>query len=161
MKQHNGRADVHQDTSASAESVWSVLSDGWMYATWVVGACRIRGVDDTWPAPGSRVHHSVGVWPALIDDITTVVTSVPDRELVLRARAWPAGEATVQLTIEAVSAERSRIHLREDVMAGPGRLLPRQVRQWALIPRNVESLRRLGLISEGRHHLPAPRPGDG
>jgi hypothetical protein len=158
MSSSSGRAEVTQEAMASAEAVWSVLADGWMYATWVVGACRIRAVDENWPAPGTQIHHSVGAWPVLINDTSTVLKSDPARDLVLRARAWPAGEATVHVSIEALGPERSRIHLREDAVAGPAKLLPQSVRQLSLIPRNTESLRRLALIAGGRHRVPAPRP---
>jgi len=53
--------------TAPAEAVWAVVSDGWLYANWVVGS-RVRAVDPGWPAEGCRIHHSFGVWPAVIDD---------------------------------------------------------------------------------------------
>lgn len=62
---------------ATPEQVWGVLADGWLYPLWVVGASRMREVDDTWPAVGSKLHHSVGTWPALLDDTTEVVESTP------------------------------------------------------------------------------------
>ena len=37
---------------------------GWSFATWVVGACRIRSVDPGWPSAGTGIEHSVGAWPA-------------------------------------------------------------------------------------------------
>jgi uncharacterized protein YndB with AHSA1/START domain len=39
---------------ATTEQVWAVLSDGWLYAGWVVGASRIREVDPRWPAVGCQ-----------------------------------------------------------------------------------------------------------
>ena len=45
---------------APPEKVWEVLSDGWLYPLWVVGASRMRAVDEHWPALGARLHHSVG-----------------------------------------------------------------------------------------------------
>lgn len=51
-------------------AVWAVMSDGWLYPVWVVGAARMREVDDHWPAVGSWLHHSVGIWPLLINDNT-------------------------------------------------------------------------------------------
>jgi hypothetical protein len=143
-------ASVTRRVAASADEVWSVLGDGWSYATWVVGASRIRTVDPGWPRKGTRVHHSFGAWPLLIDDSTAVVHAEPGRELVLRARGWPAGEATVRLLLTPDGPDATVITLREDVSAGPGRLLPRPVRQLALTPRNVEALRRLGYLAEGR-----------
>ena len=56
---------------ATPEQVWAVLSDGWLYPVWV-GASRMREVDETWPEVGSKLHHSVGAWPLLIDDNTEV-----------------------------------------------------------------------------------------
>ena len=141
---------VTRRVAASADEVWSVLADGWSYATWVVGASRIRNVDPGWPREGTRVHHSFGAWPLLIDDSTAVVHAEPGRELVLRARGWPAGEATVRLQLTPDGPDATVITLREDVSTGPGRLLPRPVRQLALTPRNVEALRRLGYLAEGR-----------
>ena len=143
-------ASVTHRVAASTADVWSVLADGWSYATWVVGASRIRSVDPGWPREGTRVHHSVGAWPLLIDDSSVVVHADPARELVLRARAWPAGEATVRLLLTADGPDATVITVQEDASAGPGRLVPRPVRQLALTPRNLETLRRLGYLAEGR-----------
>lgn len=134
---------------ASSEDVWSVLSDGWLYPLWVVGASRMRDVDATWPAEGSRIHHSVGVWPGLVDDHTRVLASQPQQSLTLRARAWPMGEAEVRITLTP-SGEQTEVTIREDVVAGPGVLVPSLIRQPGLKWRNAETLRRLRLLVEGR-----------
>ncbi len=144
-------AVVTRVVNAPADVVWSVLSDGWLYATWVVGASRIREVDLDWPSVGSRVHHSFGIWPLVIDDTSEVLLSIPSRELKLRARGWPAGEAEVHLTLTRDRAEHTTVSIVEDAVAGPGSLIPRPVRQLAIAPRNVEALRRLALIAEGRY----------
>lgn len=60
---------------------------------------RCRGVDPGWPKTGTRIHHSFGVWPVLIDDSTEVLGAEPLRELLLKARRWPAREAHVRLTL--------------------------------------------------------------
>ena len=86
--------------AATPEQVWAVLADGWLYPLFVVGASRMRDVDDDWPAVGARLHHSVGTWPLLIDDTTEVLEVEPGRRLVLLARGWPAGEANVEFTLE-------------------------------------------------------------
>ena len=64
---------VTRTVLAVPDQVWGVLADGWLYPLWVVGASRMREVDDHWPAVGARLHHSVGAWPALIDDTTSVL----------------------------------------------------------------------------------------
>ena len=85
-------------------AVWAVLADGWLYPVWVVGAARMREVDEHWPAVGARLHHSVGIWPLLIDDNTEVLESEPEQLLRLRTRGWPAGEAEVVIRLAAVGA---------------------------------------------------------
>ncbi|SDO77075.1 Polyketide cyclase / dehydrase and lipid transport [Pedococcus dokdonensis] len=146
-----GVVTVSRPVDAPAQAVWAVLADGWVYATWVVGASRVRGVDETWPAPGARIHHSFGIWPAVISDTTHVLRSSGPTELVLRARGWPAGEAEVVITVTPEGGESCTVSIAEDAVAGPGALVPRPVRQLAIGPRNVESLRRLAYLAEGRH----------
>lgn len=134
---------------ATPEQVWDVLADGWLYPVWVVGASRMREVDDTWPAVGSRLHHSVGAWPLLIDDSTEVLDATPIHSLTLRARAWPVGEAQVHLRLDAVGADTS-VTIEEEPVSGPAALVPRPVHGPGLRWRNSETLRRLAFIAEGR-----------
>jgi len=133
---------------APPERVWSVLADGWSYPLFVVGASRMRDVDAGWPAVGSRLHHSVGVWPALLDDDTEVLEAQPPHRLVLRARAWPAGEAHVQFDLSA-DGVGTRVSLSENAVAGPGRFVPKPLRDVQLTWRNTETLRRLAYVAEG------------
>lgn len=135
--------------NATPDEVWQVLADGWLYPLWVVGATRMREVDDQWPAPGSRIHHSVGVWPLTIDDNTEVVEATEGRMLRLRARAWPTGEAEVMIRIEDRGAGSS-VTIEEDLVAGPARFVPKPARAVALKIRNRETLRRLGWLAERR-----------
>ena len=135
--------------NATPGSVWAVLADGWLYPTWVVGASRMRAVDAAWPQPGTKLHHSAGVWPAVIDDNTESLECVPERMLRLRARGWPLGEAEV--TIDLVPKdEGTLVEIRELAVAGPARLLPRSAQDVVLTARNAETLRRLAYIAEGR-----------
>lgn len=134
---------------ATPQQVWDVLADGWLYPVWVVGASRMREVDDHWPAAGSKLHHSVGVWPALLDDDTEVLESSPPTRLRLRARGWPAGEAEVLIEIEAQGVE-CEVSITEDVVAGPGLAMPKPLRDVQIGLRNVETLQRLAFIAENR-----------
>lgn len=145
------RPRVSRAVAAPAEAVWAVLSDGWFYATWVVGASRVRRVDHGWPAEGTRLHHSVGLWPAVLSDSTVVEEAEPVHRLVLRARGWPIGEALVEITVVPDGAEDCTVTIAEDAVSGPGRLVPMPLRQLGILPRNQEALRRLALIAEGRH----------
>lgn len=134
---------------ATPDQVWDVLADGWLYPLWVVGASRMREVDDHWPAVGAQLHHSVGTWPLLIDDSTEVVDATPGAMLKLRARAWPTGEATVTIRLSAVGTE-TEVTIEEDAASGPARLIPKPARDLPLAWRNVETLRRLAYIAERR-----------
>jgi uncharacterized protein YndB with AHSA1/START domain len=140
---------VDRVVNAEPADVWAVLADGWLYALWVVGAARMREVDDTWPAVGARLHHSVGNWPVLIDDNTSVLEVEPGRRLKLRVRAWPAGEGEVELRLDATS-DGTVVTMVEDAVAGPGVLVPKPLRDPVLKWRNVEALRRLALVVENR-----------
>ncbi len=129
--------------------VWEIVTDGWTYPLWVVGASRIREVDDAFPAVGSRLHHSVGVWPALIDDSTSVLELDPERLIRLRARGWPIGEAEVEIELVA-SGAHTEVTIREEAVAGPGVLVPEPFKGLSLKWRNSETLRRLAYIAENK-----------
>jgi uncharacterized protein YndB with AHSA1/START domain len=142
-------SSVTRVVSATPEQVWDVLADGWLYPLWVVGASRMREVDDGWPTEGAELHHSVGAWPVLVDDTTTVTECRPGAFLALRARAWPGGEAWVRLHLEARGAETT-VTIEEDVYSGPAALVPGPVRRPLIRWRNVETLRRLAYLAERR-----------
>ena len=84
--------------------MWDVLADGWLYPLWVVGASRMREVDDTWPAVGSKLHHSVGAWPALINDDTEVTDVEPLPHARAAGQGWPF---LARLTSSSTSASRA------------------------------------------------------
>ena len=135
--------------SATPEQVWAVLADGWLYPLFVVGAARMREVDDGWPAVGARLHHSVGTWPLLIDDTTEVLEVEEHQRLLLLARGWPAGQAHVEISLHPTGAD-TVVTIVEQATAGPGALIPRAVQDPQLHLRNVEALRRLAFLVEGR-----------
>jgi len=138
-----------RSVSATPEQVWKVLSDGWLYPLFVVGASRMRDVDESWPAVGARLHHSVGTWPLLIDDTTEVLEVEEGRRLLLKARGWPAGEAHVDISLRP-DGDTTLVTMEEDATAGPGVLVPKPLRDAQLHWRNVEALRRLAFVVEGR-----------
>lgn len=134
---------------ATPDQVWEVLADGWLYPLWVVGASRMRDVDDGWPAPGTKLHHSVGTWPLLLDDVTESVAHTPGVSLVLHAHAWPAGRAEVVLRLNPLGAE-TEVTIEERAVSGPGGLVPGPIQDPMLAWRNVEALRRLSYLVERR-----------
>lgn len=135
---------------AAPERVFAVLADGWSYASWVVGASHIREVDAGWPAAGTRIHHSVGSWPLLLDDTTTVRAVHRPLLLELDARAWPFGAARVRLELTETAPGMTEVRMSEEVVRGPGRVLPHAVQAALLVPRNRETLRRLSDLAVGR-----------
>lgn len=135
--------------SCTPEDVFAVMADGWLYPSWVVGASRMRSVDDSWPAEGAQLHHSFGVWPVLIDDTTQVREYDAPRRIVLRARGWPMGEARVVIEVRP-SEDGCVVRITEDAVAGPGACIPRWIMNPPLHLRNAETLQRLAFLAEGR-----------
>ncbi len=129
--------------SASPERVFAELADGWAYVGWVVGATHIRDVDGAWPEVGSKIHHMIGPWPVVVSDYTESVACEPNRRLLLRARGWPLGEATIEIVLTELTPFRTEVRMREAPTAGPGSWLDSPVLRWGLRRRNVETLKRL------------------
>ena len=135
--------------TCSPEDVFAVLADGWLFPTWVVGASRMRDVDARWPAVGSKLQHSFGVWPALINDETTVLEYDPPRSMVMQPAGWPIGEARVTLEVKP-RGDGCVVRITERAVRGPGSWIPAPALDVALYIRNIETLRRLAYIAEGR-----------
>ncbi|UQX89437.1 SRPBCC family protein [Jatrophihabitans telluris] len=145
-------SEVSRTVKATPHRVFAELSDGWAYVGWVVGATHIRDVDAEWPDVGSRIHHQVGSWPAAISDTTEVLESEADRRLLLRAKGWPLGEATVEIVLTEQDGQ-CLVSLREAPSAGPGRWLDNPALRWMLKARNTETLSRL---ADRVEHRPIP-----
>jgi hypothetical protein len=131
----------------SPDAVFDVLANGWSYSHWVVGASRVRDVTQSWPAEGAQIHHSVGAWPLLIDDLTTVRRSERPGLLELTVRAWPSGEGIVRITCRPQGTD-TEVTMEEDATKGPALLVPKLVRDIALDRRNREALSRLAILVE-------------
>jgi len=138
-----------REMNCSPEAVFAVLADGWVFPTWVVGASRMRDVDANWPQAGSTLHHSFGVWPALINDETVVKLWDPPRRMVIQPHGWPVGEAEVVIDVKPRGAG-CVVRIQEHAIKGPGTLVPAPIMDLGLHIRNVETLRRLAFIAEGR-----------
>jgi uncharacterized protein YndB with AHSA1/START domain len=139
---------VQRTVRASAERVFAVLADGWSYSDWVVGTVHIRDVDPQWPKEGARLHHKAGPWPLSLHDTSTVLAVDQDRHLRLTAGLWPLGEATVDIRLEPLGPESTRVTMHEDFERGPLRWLQNKANDLLLHRRNRESLSRLADIAE-------------
>ncbi|MDQ0663327.1 hypothetical protein QFZ35_001825 [Arthrobacter ulcerisalmonis] len=144
----NSMSTVSQLFKSPAADVWRVVADGWLYSGWVVGASRIRDVDAEWPQTGAQLHHSVGAWPFVIDDSTRVTAVERGRSLELVARGWPMGEAKVEVKLED-RGNQCLVTIAEDAIRGPGKLMPKFLRDPLISARNRETLRRLELMAIG------------
>jgi hypothetical protein len=140
-------AIVKRTLQAPPDKVFAVLADGWTYSDWVVGTVHIRDVDESWPAPGSKLYHKAGPWPLSLKDSSTVESMTPDRELTLLAGLWPLGQARVQIRLEPVGTGATLVTMEEDFEAGPLLALRNKINDLVLHRRNAESLRRLSDIA--------------
>jgi len=138
-----------------ADAVFEVLRDGRSYGEWVVGTRKIRKVDPDWPRAGSAIHYTIGYFPFRKDDQTTVVAYQPDRVLALEARAWPAGAASILLTVQG-RGSGTVVCIEEKPSRGLAKLLHNPVLDGVIKVRNVETLRRLELQARRRMKAVAP-----
>lgn len=141
---------VTRDIAATRQRVWDVLADGWSYSGWVVGNSRIRAVSSNWPAPGSRILHSIGTWPAVIDDETVVESAVAGHELVLKAKVRPAAEARITLRLSDIDGGGCRVEMSEVAISRPLRWVPDAIQLIGVAPRNRECTWRLAMIAENQ-----------
>jgi uncharacterized protein YndB with AHSA1/START domain len=138
----------HRFIPAPPEKVWQVLADPDSYGYWVVGSKRIRDADPSWPAPGSRFHHTVGFGPFTVSDHTESLAYDPPRRLELRAHARPLGLAKVVLELEpADGGTRIRITENPTGVQKPLALFPPL--QLLAKARNRESLARIERLVTG------------
>lgn len=139
---------VTRETSASRQKVWDVLADGWTYSQWVVGNSRMRAVDADWPAPGTTIRHSIGMWPLVVNDETVVEECTPLEELVLHAKGGLFGGARIVLRLTDLRGGGCRIEMSEFPVSGPGKIMPNRLADLAVWPRNRETVWRLGALAE-------------
>ena len=124
------------------QAVWDALADPAGYGFWVVGSKAIRDADPSWPAPGTRFHHTIGVGPFTVNDHTQSLEARAPQLLTLRAKARPLGMARV--TMEMIPRDGGTLVRMTETPDGPTAFL-------ALNPlvhlftkaRNGESLMRL------------------
>jgi hypothetical protein len=140
---------VIRESTASRQRLWDVIADGWTYSQWVVGNTRMRAVDRSWPAPGSKIHHTIGIWPVVINDETEVESCTPQEELVLLAKTRPFGGARITLRLSDTE-NGSRVEMAEVSVGGPLNWVPRRLALAAVYPRNRECTARLVALAERR-----------
>lgn len=134
------------DIAVPRERVFAILADPARYAEWVVGASRVRDADSAWPAPGSKLHHSVGVEPVTIDDSTEVVECLEPERLVLLAHLGPLGSFRVELELRD-DGDSTHLTMHEVAVEGLSKRAE-PVTSAGVAVRNTISLGRLKELAE-------------
>ncbi|MDP1795496.1 MAG: hypothetical protein Q8K63_15260 [Acidimicrobiales bacterium] len=139
--------ETRQRVEAPRDDVFNLLADPRTYPDWLVGAQRIRDVDDEFPAEGTKFEHSVGPTEATtVDDNTEVIETHGHRQLMLEVHAGPfKGEVEFDLRKRG---EATEVVMREKPI-GPAALLTPFIRP-ILALRNQRSMRQLAYIAQGR-----------
>lgn len=130
---------------AAAENIFSVLLDPYTYPDWLVGAQRIRSVDESWPAAGAAFHHVVGFGPVKIADSTRINDVSAPHSLELNVRARPLGRARAHFTVFPQGSDRAEVSLEETPTTPVLRLLTPVVDPGIAV-RNDASLKRLRTV---------------
>jgi uncharacterized protein YndB with AHSA1/START domain len=133
--------------AAPREKVFAVLADAKRYADWVVGTSAVRDADSEWPRPGARLYHSVGAGPVTVDDSTEVVECVEPERLVLLAHLGPLGDFTVDLCLDDLQGDATKVTMVEGPVEGISRLAGPAGDAFGK-GRNALSLRRLKELAE-------------
>ena len=131
------------------EAVFAVLADPAAYGAFVVGSKHIRRFEPTWPEVGSVFHHTLGMGPLVLRDLTRVEEVEDGRRLVLRAQMRPFSVNRVAFTLRP-SGEGTEVEVEEHAIEGPVALVWNPLFEAAMALRNQEMLRRLKRIAERR-----------
>lgn len=151
---------TRRQIDASPERVWAVLADPDTYADWVVGSRDIRDADSRFPAEGTSFHHTLAFGPIDLKDETTVVEVDEPRRLVLHLKARPLGRGAVAIDL----AERdggTHLTMHEGPVSPIARIVYNPLIDLALHRRNVEALRRLAELAEGKRAEPTTSRNSG
>jgi NAD(P)-dependent dehydrogenase (short-subunit alcohol dehydrogenase family)/uncharacterized protein YndB with AHSA1/START domain len=150
------RNRIHID--AAPDRVAQILAEPRQYPRWVVGAASFRDSDESFPAPGSRFHHTVSLGPWSLRDHTEVLESELPSRIVLEAKARPLGTARVEISL-APDRGGTEVMVDETPADRISALLTRNpVADSALRVRNAKSLTRLKRLVEA---TPSPPPRTG
>lgn len=134
--------------ACSPEDVFTALADPWVFPTWVVGASRMRGADGHFPDPGSRLHHSIGIWPLVLNDETSVEVWDPPHRFQIEAKTRPVGTERVVIEVQP-RGSGCVVRMEEEAITGIAARIPKAIADPILWVRNREALRRLEWVARG------------
>lgn len=131
----------------SVDELFEILLDAAAYPAWVVGSKRLAWVEREWPAPGSAFW--IRFAAELREDKTEMLEIERPVRVVLRPHVRPFCVTRVVLDLEA-RGDATHVTFTETVQ-WPSQPRPaRAIGDALLLLRNIESLRRLKLLAEGR-----------
>jgi hypothetical protein len=133
---------VCREFDAAPADVFAVLVDPASYPDWLIGAKSIRDVDASWPEPGSRFHHRVGIGALTLSDCTEILAMEPGSMLQLRVRARPLIAAVVTFRVIG-DRERCVVAMEEEPARRAIGNLVRPLMDPLVHVRNHRSLHRL------------------
>lgn len=96
------------------EAVFEHLLNPWEYPKWLLGASKMRDVDDGWPAVGTKFHHRVGFGPVKVDDTSEILECDPPRRLVLKVKATPLVQGIVTFSLVPTAEGGTVLTLQEE-----------------------------------------------
>lgn len=96
------------------EDVFDHLLDPWEYPQWLLGASKMRDVDDDWPGIGSKFHHTVGFGPLKVNDTSQILECDPPRRLVLKVKVTPIVQGIVTFTLVPTPEGGTVLTLQEE-----------------------------------------------
>src|SRR3546814_12648700 len=113
---------VSATIEAPVSAVWAALVDPDTYPDWLIGARRIRRVEDGWPRPGTSFHHVVGLGgPLSIADRTPALEVQDQRLLKMEVRARPLVHGSGTLPLDPAHDWPSHQAPVQDTPLGPPR----------------------------------------
>jgi uncharacterized protein YndB with AHSA1/START domain len=142
-------SENHAYVDAPPDAVFDVLADAGSYAHWVVGSSEIRGVEGSWPEPGSKFHHTQGAFGVGLKDSTSSLAATRPRQLVMEVRLRPLMVGKVEMRLRP-KGSGTHVTMIEYPVSGPIAKLHNALTDRLFWARNVESLRRLRKLAEQR-----------
>jgi uncharacterized protein YndB with AHSA1/START domain len=132
---------------ASPATVFAVLCDPRKYSYFVVGTRKIRRFDPGYPEQGAAFHHTLGVGPVVLRDLSRVEEVGEEQQLVLRAQMSVLGVNRVAFELKARDGG-TEVEVEEHPLEGFVARTWNPVFEAMLSLRNQEMLRRLRRAAE-------------
>ncbi|RII20451.1 Polyketide cyclase / dehydrase and lipid transport [Streptomyces sp. YIM 130001] len=112
----------HRLIKRPVADVWSVLSDPFRFADWVVGTAHSKPREGSWPDVGSSVTYTIRLARWSVQGWTAVRRREEPEVLELEANSGPLGSARIAIEVRSWG-EDALVIVDEHPLTGPGRKL--------------------------------------